>query len=233
MARRVRRARGGRRKAVMWDTLNIPSVNLPSGSIPALAQEDGAFSSILRYGATGDKMGGDVTIRRTILNTLVNGQSILGAVDAALNIEMCIGLSVFDSMGDADGTAINTTVFPGTGPLTDADNSRWYARCCITIPFGQWRGVGATTALPAIIPLQSARPYMRGWFSMLEVSATQLNWSWFCEVDSKSMRKMEGIETEHVQFAFEARANKAQIATNSFAWQVESVSGRHLLSRRG
>ncbi len=233
MARR-RRVRGrGKRTPVFWDDLKVSLASLPSGSIAAAATRDGAFSSITRYGTSTSKVGGDLLIRRTIVQFVSQGiMDMATTANDDLVIELCVGLSIFDSMGDTDGVAANTTIVAGTGPTSDADNSRWYVRCCIQIPFGTLRGFGAVTAYPMVIPYESAREYAKGHLLIGEDAAEVMSWAWFCEVDSKSMRKMEGIQTENVQVAMEVTANQAIATGNSFTWSMDQLSGRHLLSKR-
>jgi len=157
-----------------------------------------------------------------------------GTANGDFGIELCVGLSIFDSMADLDGIAINSTVIAGTGPLTDADNSRWYARCCLLIPFGAWRAAGIITAVPWVMHFPSPRPYSHSVLTVHESgTANIMNWTWHCEVDSKAMRKLEGIETENIQLAFEAVANAAVDTGNAFTWGVDMMEGRHLLSKRG
>ncbi len=235
MARRRMSSRRRPKKPVFWDSLDVPIGNLPAGTIAAAASRDGAFSSVVRYGTPTAKIGGDLTIKRTILQCTTQGDmNMVTTADNGFVMELCIGLSIFDSMQDADGVAINTTLVDGTGPITDVDNSRWYARCCVQIPFGALRGAGLFNAIGFVLPFVSARDYARGYVVVQESStANIMDWTWYCEIDSKSQRKMEGVETENVQFCVEARANKALGTGNSFGWSADLLSGRHLLSRRG
>ena len=231
MVRARRRTSGRRRRQqVFWDTLTVPGqpVTLPAGSIANLDLIDGAFSSMKRYDQ------GELLIRRTQL--AVDGEITFnttgGTADLSTVIELCIGVSIFDSMGDVDGLAQNTTIVDGTGPLDDASNSRWYARCCISIPLGIIGAALTTSTENQTIPLRSPRDFVSGWAMLMRRNSTNLDVGFHCEIDSKSMRKLEGIETQFLQLAVQMRTNITPLVGSTYGWAINNVQGRHVLSRR-
>ncbi len=210
-----------------WDTLGISTVNLPAGSIAAADLIDGAFSSIIRYENQGDQL-----IRRTQVGFTMDATVVhAGTVDLSSVLELCVGISIFDSMSDTNGLAINTTVVDGTGPLDDASNSRWYARCCIQIPIGALSLSLASTTENVVLPYESARPFSKGYVVVMRRNSTNLELSWYCTIDSKTMRKLKGQESQFLQLAAQARVNVTPPVGDRIDWTLNSFEGRHILSK--
>ena len=220
--------RRGRRKPVYWDTLDIPLLNLPAGSIAVGDLIDGVFSSIRRYEDVGDQ-----TIQRTQVGFTMDA-TVVHAATLALGsvLELCVGISIFDSMSDVDGQAVNTTIVDGTGPLDDASNSRWYARCCIQIPIGALALSLASTTENVVLPYESAREFSKGYCVVMRRNSTNLELSWYCTIDSKTKRSLRGSESQWLQLAAQARVNTTPVVADRIDWTMNSFNGRHILSRK-
>ncbi len=230
MARRMARRSFARRarKPVYWDTLDVALADLPAGSIAAADFIDGAFSSIRRYDDVGDQLINRTQVGFTMDATAVHsGTLALGSV-----LELCVGISIFDSMGDADGRAVNTTIVDGTGPLDDASNSRWYARCCVRIPIGALSLSLASTTENVVLPYDSPREYSRAYVVVMRRNSTNLEMSFHCEIDSKTKRKLAGAQSQFLQLACQARTNVTPVAGDRIDWTMNHFSGRHILTRR-
>ncbi len=141
-------------------------------------------------------------------------------------LEICVGLGIFDSMGDADGLAINTTLFNNTGPLTDADNSRWFMRCCVQIPIGQASrlAAGQTMVLPLIAP--HAGPHSGYLLQYGGNTPAAQEYRWYCEWDSKTKRTLRGTETDFVQLAMEARVTTTPAVGDDILIALDTFDGR-------
>ncbi len=224
----MRSFRRGRRKPVYWDQLDVVTAQLPAGSIAAGDLIDGAFSSIRRYDDVGDQL-----INRTQVGFTMDATAVhAGTMDLSTVIELCVGISIFDSMGDTDGLAINTTVVDGTGPLDDASNSRWYARCCVRIPIGALSLSLASTTENLVLPYDSPREYSRAYVVVMRRNSTNLELSFHCEIDSKTKRKLAGSQSQFLQLACQARVNVTPPVGDRFDWTMNHFSGRHILTRR-
>lgn len=230
MARRFRgrRSSSRRRQKVVWDTLSQPQNVLPVLTLDSTQARDGAFTSVKRW------RGSDVTLLRTIFQCMTRVFQLGFQVDTTAVLEICIGLSLFDSMGDPGGVATNTTIASGTGPLTDADNSRWFARCCVLIPIGQ-AGSVPTGAGVVIVPFVAPRSgphsgYLQHFGS--DVAAGQ-SYRWYCEWDSRTKRKLQGAETVWVQLACEAQVSVTPAVGDDITIAVDAFSGRCVKTESG
>ncbi len=221
-----RRSGGRRRRKVVWDTLNLVQADLPLLTLDSTQARDGAFSGIKRW------IGADVTILRTLMLSTVRITYLDFPVDTDTVLELCIGLSAFDSMGDADGLAINTTLANNTGPLTDADNSKWFARCCVLIPLGSFVTLVAAND-NLVVPLVSPRGGPGGGhYVVYGGGAGAQEITWYCEWDSRTKRRLQGAETPLVNVALEARTSSTPavgdditIAMNAFQSRIVRTSG--------
>ncbi len=229
MARRFRRARGGRsRQKVVWDIIQEDQANLPLLTLDnANGGVDGAFTSLQRW------RGSDVTLLRTIFQTMVRIEELDFQVDKTAVLEICVGLSFFDSMGDVTGQAFNTTIATGTGPLTDADNSRWFARCCVLIPIGASSLYANTENTVAPITGARAGP-SSSYIQMIGGgSAAGQTMRWYCEWDSRTKRKSQGAETEWIQCAMEAKVSVIPTAGDDITVAMDAFSGRVVKTMAG
>ncbi len=223
--RRMGRSGGARRRKVVWDT---PSTDLAFGDFPvatitSIVPQDGSYSGIKRY------TGQDRTVLRSI------GQ-IRGRVDqsglqanTALCLELCVGLSYFDSTQDTDGQASLATIGDGAGPLSDADNSRWFIRCCLCIPLGILAkaiqsGDNITEMFP---PMGSANPYSAG-YSYLGAAEGTEELTWWCNFDTKAKRKIRGLDTPWLNIAMEITSSVAVAAGDDIAVSVDSFQLRQV-----
>ncbi len=222
MARHRRRSFGRKRTNTVWDDISLATASLPLLLLDSTQIRDGAFSGIKRYS------GSDFTVRRTIADSTVRMTALGSQVNKDMCIEICIGLSWFDSLTDTNGQGNNTTIADGTGPLTDADNSRWYARCCVCIPIGQLSGFasGAFGRNMVVETMPGA-----GWWITSATTAAAVEYGMWCHWDTKAMRKQRGLESEFLNIALEARANVALAAGDDLTIALNQFSGRHVLSK--
>ncbi len=219
--RRFTRGRSRRRNTV-WDDISLATASLPLLVLDSTQIRDGAFSGIKRYS------GSDFTVRRTIADCTVRMTQLGTQVNKDMCIEICIGLSWFDSLADTDGQGNNTTISDGTGPLTDADNSRWYARCCVCIPIGQLTGWGSSAfGRNMVVETMPGA----GWWIAGATSAAAIEYGMWCHWDTKAMRKQRGLESEFLNIAMEARSNVALAAGDDLTIAMNQFSGRHVLSK--
>ncbi len=219
--------RGGRRnKRIVWDTINLVQADLPSVILDSVQARDGAFSGIKRYDGT------DLTVERTIFQSSVSIRMEDHQVNPDSMLELCIGLSWFDSQTDAAGLGINTTLAVGTGPLTDADNNKWHARCCVQIPIGSF--VKYTDKENLVFPLISPRsgPSSGYWWVVGASTASGSEYGWFCEWDSRTKRRQHGIETPFLNVAMEAEVSATPAVGDDITILMNSFSGRQVLSLR-
>ncbi len=198
MARvRRRTVSRGRRRKVFWNDATVLQTSLPTLLLDELVQKDGAFSGIQRF----PDVKNDLTLRRSIMSTrgrvtLQNDQA-----DKDTVVEICIGIGFFDSMGDVNGLGINTTLVAGTGPLDDASNSRWHIRCCISIPIGQFNNF--TAPQDSFVENHITKNGDFGWWVFGGATA---EFGFYCNVDSKVMRKLHGRETPFQNVALQAQS---------------------------
>jgi len=226
--RRFRRGGGGRRKSnVIWDTIDILPASLPLLIIDSTQIRDGAFSSVKRY--TDLK---DFTVRRTIFDLMGRVTNLGSQVNLDMVLEICVGLSWFDSMSDATGFAVASNIADGTGPLSDADNSRWYARCCIDIPIGQLGAVFGTAAGRSVVVPNQHGPAAWSWWAIGGANAPSNEFGFHCHWDSKAMRRQHGKVSETLQAAFEAETTVIPAAGDDITVAINSFTGRHVLSTR-
>ncbi len=214
--------RGGRRRQkVVWDTLGQAQALLPLLTLDSTQARDGAFTSLKRW------RGNDVTLLRTIAAWTVRIEEAGNQVDSSAMLEICVGLSAFDSAGDVDGFATNTTLAAGTGPLTDADNSRWMLRCCVQIPIGLMQNVRDTDE-DLVVPLVAPRagPHSGYWLHIGHTDPTLAVTTWYCEWDSKVKRTLRGQETEWLQCAMEAQVSVTPAVGDDITVAMDAFSGR-------
>ncbi len=226
MARFRRRRSGGarRRQRLVWDTLDLVQADLPVLILDSTAARDGAFSGIKRYDGT------DLTVKRTIFD-VVGRITVLDepvALDAVL--EICIGLGWFDSQTDADGLAIATTMANGTGPLTDADNNKWYARCCVDIPIGSWMPNFTVAGRGMVVPIAGKTGLSGHAYIIGSGAPTTVEMGFHCHWDSKAQRRQHGIETPFLNLAVEARISITPAAGDDVTIRINKFSGRHVLA---
>ncbi len=223
MAFRRRRSRSAGRSArprVVWDTLGITQADLPSLLLDSTQARDGAMSAIKRF------HGGDVTLLRTIFESVVRIQYLDFPVVQDAVLELCIGLTSLDSSGDAAGLALNTSMALGTGPLSDADNSRWFARCCVQIPLGVYFTlVAANDNIVLSLPDPRGGPghttvtVLGGGVGAQEISV-------HCKWDSKTKRRWQGAETEWITVALEASISSTPAVGDDITVVMNSFNGR-------
>lgn len=220
MARRrfglARRSRARKRKKV-WDSVVMQQADLPTATLSTGVATAGGFSSIRRYESSSDML-----IRRTIADALV--RCVFNDVTSGgeLVIRLCLGLSIFDSMGDTNGEAINAPVTDGTGPLDDADNSRWFIRCCVDIPVTFLRNLTQGSAASPLV--WNPNPEMSIIFDSV---SDELRF--FCHIDTKAIRKLQGLETEWQQLAIQLHDNGAGISAGTFEAFVDSWNQRQVI----
>lgn len=219
--RRTRRRSSGRRQRVIWDSLSLPQASLPSLLLTnAAGSLDGAFSAIKRYDGT------DLTVRRTIGQVGGRITSLGDQADRDMELELCVGLSWFDSMADTDGQGLNTTISPGTGPLDDVDNSRWYVRCCVTIPLGTQILFGATENI--VVPTNIGDSTYGGVWWVL--GGTIAEFGFQCFFDTKAMRKQHGKQSEWLNIAMQAQTSSLPAVGDDITVALNSFNARHVLS---
>lgn len=164
----------------------------------------------------------DRTIRRTIVD--IQGQVFqldFQATSTAV-VEVCIGIGAWDSAADTEGQAVNTTMAPGTGPLSDAANSRWMIRCCIQIPVGLQVQFGSAENI-VVNPTPGVYWILNGG------TAVTGGFTFGCHVDTKVMRKLRGLETSWLNIALECSADPTPTAGDDITCQLDAISGRMLL----
>ncbi len=213
------------RKRIVWDTIDVVQADLPTIVMDnAGLGTDGAFTSIKRYDGT------DLVVERTIFDFTcrIEQEDFQVSPDAVL--ELCVGLSWFDSMSDISGIALNSTLVDGTGPLSDADNSRWYARCCVQIPIGQFVSVTANASMVVPLTATARGPHSGHWWHKGGGTALGQEISWYCTWDSKAKRKQQGIETENLQLCMEGRVTPIPAVGDSVDVSMNHFGGRHVLS---
>ncbi len=228
MARRRRSYRSrGQRPRLVWDTIDIVQADLPSLLLDETTAIDGAFSSIKRYDGT------DLTVKRTIFDVIGRVTQLGNQPNQDLVLEICVGLSWFDSMSDASGLAIATTIAAGTGPLDDADNNRWYARCCLDIPLGQL-GARFDTAEghSMVVPITGKMGVTGSWWIVSSSTPAGIEMGFHCHWDSKSGRRVHGIETPFLQAAFQMRSTSTPAAGDDIICTINKFAGRHVLALR-
>ncbi len=225
------RGRGIRRRRsnVVWDVLQPVQSNLPLLTLDNVnGGVDGAFTSLRRY------RGADVTLLRIIFQMFARVRQLGNQVDATSMLEICVGLSPFDSMGDVAGQAFNTTLAVGTGPLSDADNSRWMARCCVLIPIGKavnFAGITENQVYPMISPRSG--PHSGYWTVLGNTTPANIEWDWYCEWDSKTKRKLQGAETSWLQLAMEAKLSVVPAVGDDVTVAMDAFSGRLVKTSAG
>ncbi len=214
------------KKRIVWDTINLVQADLPSLILDSTQARDGAFSGIKRYEGT------DLTVERTIFQTSMSIRMEDFQVNPDSMLELCVGLSWFDSQTDAAGLAINTTLAAGTGPLSDADNNKWSARCCVQIPIGSF--VKYTDKENLVFPLQGPRagPGTGYWWIIGASTGAGQEIGWFCEWDSRTRRRQHGIETPFLNIALEAEVSATPAAGDDITVLMNAFSGRQVLSLR-
>ncbi len=228
MARRRMARRSSRRTKVVWDNIAQVQALLPLLTLDSVnGGIDGAFTSLQRW------RGADVTLLRTIFQSMVRIEQDDFQVDQSSTLEICIGLGIFDSMGDVTGQAFNTTLAIGTGPLSDADNSRWFARCCVLIPIGQFNSLGSTENIVAPITGARGGPSSSYWLALGGGTGPAQSYRWYCEWDSKSKRRLQGSETEWVQCALEAKVSVVPTAGDDITIAMDAFSGRVVKTQAG
>ncbi len=222
------RGRGRRRQKVVWDLIRAVQANLPLLTLDSTnAGADGAFTSLQRWA------GSDVTLLRTIFQTFVRIENAGPQVDPTAVLEVCVGLGIFDSMGDVGGQAFNTTIAAGAGPLSDADNSRWFARCCVLIPIGQNLLVGTSENLSQMLVAPRSGPHSGYITEYGGGTPTTRGWRWYCEWDSRVKRKLQGSETEWIQCAMEAKVSVVPAVGDDITVAMDAFSGRVVKTSAG
>ncbi len=221
MAVRRRSFRRRRRQRVIWTDIGLAQASLPTVLLDELVPVDGAFSALRRYEGT------DLTVKRTIVDTAVTITSLADPVNANTMLELCIGLSWFDSMKDVDGKGVNSSISAGTGPVDDINNSRWFVRCCVLIPLGQ---------LIVRVPsgandngLWVSNPM--GGYLVLGAAANTRKITWYCHIDTKAQRRQQGQETEWLNVALQARVASGDLAAgDDVSVIMDAFRGRQVLA---
>ncbi|MFQ1042891.1 hypothetical protein [Gilliamella sp. CG16] len=200
--------------------MTLDQANLPTLTLDSLGTGlDGAFSGLIRW------RGADVTLLRTIFTSLVEIEIAGFPVDPQSALEICVGLSFFDAMQDIGGAGLNTTIATGTGPLDDADNSRWHARCCVVIPIGAAAQMSA--GLGAVLPTLPSKNSPDGGYVWIVGNAEgEQRWHWYCTWDSKAKRRQQGSETEWLQLAIQARVSTTPAIGDDINISINQFAGR-------
>lgn len=184
---------------------------------------DGAFSGISRL------IGTDFTQKRTIVDMITIIDQLADPSSNATMLEICIGLGWFDSMQDTDGQAVNTTIVAGTGPLDDINNARWFARCCVYIPFGFL----ATRVPTAPNDNGMVWPVLGGSVSVLGATASDRKITWQCHLDTKAQRAQKGQESEFLNVAFQARVASGDLAAgDDVSVRLDGFMGRQVIATK-
>lgn len=216
---RFRRTSGRRRRQrVIWDSFSELANNLPSTLNDELNVLDGAYTGIKRYSGT------DITVMRSIIRFTVTIDLMADPADGSMMLRVCVGLSFFDSMQDVDGQAVNSTLLSGTGPLDDANNNRWFIRACVDIPIGFlfFISASATNMSGLVIPVQN------GTLTVAGIDGTRkIIWNQF--IDTKTRRKLQGIETPFLNVAMQASTDPTLAAAEDVACFMDSFEGRMVL----
>lgn len=230
MARRRfgRRFSGGRRrKRVVWDALNLSGSDtpvLPVFTGGANLGVLGRATGIRRYTSTADALleGMRASVRGS-------GSWTDGATPMTRSggIEICLGWTWEDDISSTNGQALNRAVSAGTGPLDDADNSRWFARCCINIPLGQL--MFSTTGDHACVVYPVAGDHLVE-FCWLKSSATQILFSWYCTLRSKSKRRLDGLETQWMTLHMQGRTYDVAGTLGTWDLSTDFYESRWVLS---
>ncbi len=202
----------------------MAQTDMPDALLDNLTAIDGGFSSVKRYtGASGDLLVKrtilDVTCRITQLGLQVSNNSIL---------RICVGFSYFDSMGDLNGQAVNTAILAGTGPLTDADNSRWFIRCCVDIPLGQMNLLINAAETGMVFPLAGKDGLNGSWWAIANTAGNQ-EFGFHCHVDTKTSRKLQGRESEWLQMALECSVEPTPAAGDDISILINGFHGRQVM----
>ncbi len=225
--RRFRSRSRGARPRLVWDTIEVVQADLPLLLLDETQALDGAFSSVKRYDGT------DLTVKRTIFDCVGRVTALGNQPNQNMVLEICIGLSWFDSMQDASGLAIASTIAAGTGPLDDADNNRWYARCCLDIPIGSIMArFDAAEGSSMVVPINGKFAAMGSWWIISSATPAGIEMGFHCHWDSKSGRRVHGIETPFLQAAFQAGVSSTPAAGDDISIAINKFSGRHDLALR-
>lgn len=221
MAARARSFRRRRRQRTIWTEIRKPAASLPSILLDETTPIDGAFSGLDRYSGT------DFTVKRTIVDFSCTIDRLANAANAQTMLELCVGLSWFDSQADVDGQATNQAMLGGTGPLDDINNSRWFVRCCVLIPMGflQLRVPSATndTGMSWTVPGGSVK--------VLGNTAAGQQVVWDCHIDTKAQRAQHGQESEWLNVALQGRIVQGDLAAGQdIACFMDAFMGRQVLA---
>lgn len=211
----------GRRQKVVWDQLTSPIANLPLLILDnANLGRDGAFTGVHRW------LGADVTLLRLIFQSMCRVTFLDFPVDPTTVLELCVGISSWDSSGDLDGQGVNTTMVAGTGPLSDANNSRWMARCCVVIPLGSAATLAATETV--VLPTRGPRNGPGTGYSMWIGNSIAANQRIhvYCEWDSRTKRTLRGSETEWLNVALEAATSTPPAVGDDITISMDHFGGR-------
>ena len=219
ISRRRTRSFGRSKRPVYWDTFSLTQAKMPQVIVTNGTLIDGAFSAYRRYEGVTDR-----TIRRTIIDITGEVFQLDFQVSSAAVLELCIGIGMWDSSADVEGEGNQTPLLPGTGPLTDADNSRWMIRCCIQIPIGTATQWGSTENIGPV----PAGPHAY-WYYTGGTAATG-GFGFGCHFDTKVMRKMHGLNTQWLNLALEASISPTPAVGDDITAQINGFGGRMLLS---
>ncbi len=214
------RTRSARRmkRPVFWDSFLAIQSTLPGGiTIASTNQVDGTQTGLRRYIGSTDR-----TIKRTIADFLVtvDQDGFQTSTDSVL--ELCVGIGIMDTPGDVDGQAGNTTIADGAGPLDDADNSRWMVRCCVQIPIGRASILGSTENI-------SWKPTADSFVNFSGASEGGAQWDWGCHIDTKSQRRLRGLETQWITVALQASVDPIPTAGDDVNINMNALSCRWVL----
>ncbi len=221
MARRARSFRRRRRQHTIWTDIRLLQASLPTVLLDENTPIDGAFSGVTRLEGT------DFTQKRTIVDMSATISQLADPASNSTMLEICIGLGWFDSMQDAGGQAVNTTIVAGAGPLDDINNSKWFARCCVYIPLGSMilRVPTAPNDNGTVIPVPGGSLFVIG------PTAATREIVWQCHLDTKAQRKQEGQQSEYLNVAIQARVASGDLAAgDDVSIQMHGFMGRQVLA---
>lgn len=213
--RSFRRSFRRRRRPVVWDAFDFIA-DLPG---PSIADTDGTnpvgqATGLVRYTQM------EAFIKRWIMDTAVQLTYSGTAPSTAAVLELCIGLGVFDMESVTDGQGLATPIAAGTGPLDDADNNKWFARCCVMIPLGEMLATTNAATNPVF-------PEQHGWLWYVQTSDRIF---WKCHIDTKSGRKLQGLQTPWVTVVLQGAMSVALPASASIECAMLECAGRYLLA---
>lgn len=215
------RIRRSRKKNIIWDSYVPDQADLPTAQSDNTVTQDGSFTSLQRYTGT------DATLRMGRFHGCARVNYSGTAPTTSAVVRICIGIAMFDSMADASGQATLATIADGTGPSSDADNSRWWFRICFDIPIGDLVPMASGAETANVTLYQDERGQVSGIWSALDQRMI-LWWNY----TTKSARRLRGFESEWMQLCLEQDCTELLPAAATVTTVMNSFEGRSILQIR-